>query len=97
MGSSVQLRNFVGVRQDRCHVICGVCTDAHEPSPNDQPRTCGPKRGTNAAHTLAGRLTMKLSDARLRRRETKLIYPDHRPTPCPSEVIAQPSLKPIVR
>jgi len=26
-------------------------------------------------------LTMKLSDAGLRRRATKLIYPDHRPTP----------------
>src|SRR5450631_1079564 len=27
------------------------------------------------------RLTIRLSDARLRRRKTKLIYPDHRPTP----------------
>src|SRR5258708_26538447 len=26
-------------------------------------------------------LTMRLSDARLRCRETKLIYPDHRPSP----------------
>jgi len=40
---------------------------------------------------------MRLSDARLRRRETKLIYPDHRPTPWPSEVVAPRSLEPIVR
>jgi hypothetical protein len=28
---------------------------------------------------------MRLSDAGLRQRQTKLIYPDHRPTPCLTE------------
>jgi uncharacterized DUF497 family protein len=44
-----------------------------------------------------GQLTMRLSDARLRRRPTKLIYPDHRPTPWFTEDAAPRSLGPIVR
>ena len=31
------------------------------------------------------RLTMRLSDAGLRRRKTKLLYPHHRPPPWPNE------------
>ena len=43
------------------------------------------------------RLTMRLSDAGLRLRQTEPIYPDHRPSPWPNEVIAPRSLEPIVR
>jgi hypothetical protein len=43
------------------------------------------------------RLTMRLSDAGLRSRQTKLIYPDHRPSPWLIEVSAPRSLQPIVR
>src|ERR1700722_4146265 len=42
------------------------------------------------------RLTMRLSDAGLRRRQTKPIYPDHRPPPWPTEDAAPRSLEPIV-
>jgi hypothetical protein len=40
---------------------------------------------------------MRLSDAGLRRRTTKLIYPGHRPSPYLTEVAAPRSLGPIVR
>ena len=40
---------------------------------------------------------MGLSDAGLRHRPTKLIYPDHRPTPRLTEVVAPRMLQPIVR
>jgi|SRR5450631_915440 len=42
-------------------------------------------------------LTMRLSDAELRRRPMKLIYPNHRPFPWPTEEVAPRSLQPIVR
>jgi hypothetical protein len=42
-------------------------------------------------------LTMRLSDAELRRQQTKLIYPDHRPSPRSIEDAAPRSLEPIVR
>jgi hypothetical protein len=40
---------------------------------------------------------MSLSDAGLRRRQTKLIYPDHRPSAWLTEDAAPRSLEPIVR
>src|ERR1700755_364616 len=40
---------------------------------------------------------MRLSDARLRRRQSKLIYPNHRPSPCLIETAPSRSLEPIVR
>jgi hypothetical protein len=40
---------------------------------------------------------MRLSDAGLRQRPTKLIYPDHRPSPWLTEDDASRSLEPIVR
>jgi hypothetical protein len=40
---------------------------------------------------------MRLSDAGLRRRQPKLIYPDHRPSPWRIEDAAPRSLEPIVR
>src|SRR6266478_4997182 len=40
---------------------------------------------------------MRLSDAGLRRRQTKLIYPDHRLPTWPTEVATPRSLEPIVR
>jgi hypothetical protein len=40
---------------------------------------------------------MRLSDAGLRWRPTKLIYADHRPTPWLTEAAAPRSLEPIVR
>jgi hypothetical protein len=40
---------------------------------------------------------MRLSDAGLRRRQTKLIYPDHRSSPWSNEDDAPRSLEPIVR
>jgi hypothetical protein len=43
------------------------------------------------------RLTMRLSDAGLRRHESKLLYPNHRPTPWLPEDAAPRSLEPIVR
>jgi len=43
------------------------------------------------------RLTMRLSDAGLRRPKTKLIYPNHRPPPWPNEDATPRSLEPIVR
>src|SRR5258708_5088786 len=43
------------------------------------------------------RLTIRLSDARLRRRQTELVYPNHRPTPWLIEDVASRSLEPIVR
>src|ERR1700720_2572528 len=42
-------------------------------------------------------LTMRLSDAGLRCRKTKLIYPDHRLPSWPTEDAAPRSLEPIVR
>ena len=48
------------------------------------------------SHVTQWRLTMRLSDAGLRRHPTKLIYPDHRPAPWPTEVVAPRSLEPIV-
>jgi hypothetical protein len=43
------------------------------------------------------RLTMRLSDAGLRRGQTKLIYPNHRLPPRPTEDVSPRSLEPIVR
>jgi hypothetical protein len=40
---------------------------------------------------------MRLSDAGLRRRQTKLLYPNHRPPPWLTEDAAPRSLEPIVR
>jgi hypothetical protein len=40
---------------------------------------------------------MRLSDVGLRRRQTKLIYPDHRSSPWLIEAAAPRSLEPIVR
>src|ERR1700733_11409083 len=44
-----------------------------------------------------GNLTMRLSDAGLRRRPTKLIYPHHRLPPWLTEYATPRSLEPIVR
>jgi hypothetical protein len=43
------------------------------------------------------RLTMRLSDAGLRQRPTKLIYPNHRSSPWVTEDATPRSLEPIVR
>ena len=40
---------------------------------------------------------MRLSDAGLRRRQSKLLYPDHRSPPWPTEDATPRSLEPIVR
>jgi hypothetical protein len=40
---------------------------------------------------------MRLSDAELHQRPTKLIYPNHRVPPCLTEDAAPRSLEPIVR
>ncbi len=40
---------------------------------------------------------MRLSDAGLRYRQTKLVYPDHRLLPWPNEDATPRSLEPIVR
>ena len=40
-----------------------------------------------SSHSQFRRLTMRLSDAGLRQRPTKLIYPDHRPSPWLTEVV----------
>jgi hypothetical protein len=40
---------------------------------------------------------MRLSDAGLRRRKTRLIYPNHRPSPWLNEYATPRSLEPIVR
>src|SRR5579859_2593004 len=40
---------------------------------------------------------MRLSDARLRQAKTKLIYPNHRPSPWLTEAVVPRSLEPIVR
>src|SRR5580658_183086 len=44
-----------------------------------------------------GDLTMRLSDAGLRRHQTKLLYPNHRSAPWLTEDAAPRSLEPIVR
>src|ERR1700722_7073819 len=46
---------------------------------------------------IALRLTIRLSDAGLRRHPTKLIYPNHRLPPWLTEDAAPRSLEPIVR
>src|ERR1700683_8489 len=48
-------------------------------------------------HLVMCGLTMRLSDAGLRCRETKLIYPNHRPPRWLTEDAAPRSLEPIVR
>ena len=50
---------------------------------------------TRPADTM--QLTMWLSDAGLRRRKTKILYPDHRPSPWFTEGDTPRSLEPIVR
>jgi hypothetical protein len=40
---------------------------------------------------------MRLSDAGLRRRQTKALYPNHQPPPWPTEGATPRSLEPIVR
>ena len=52
--------------------------------------------GKNSACCLRY-LTMGLSDAGLRQRQTKAVYPDHQPTPCLTEDAVPRSLEPIVR
>jgi hypothetical protein len=42
--------------------------------------------GAKAMPALTSRITIRLSDAGMRRRQTKLIYPDHRPFPWLTEV-----------
>jgi hypothetical protein len=42
-------------------------------------------------------ITIRLSDAGERQRPTKLIYPNHRPSPWLTEAAAPRSLQPIVR
>jgi hypothetical protein len=44
-----------------------------------------------------GPLTMRLSDVGRHRHQTKLIYPDHPPSPWLTEDAAPRSLEPIVR
>jgi hypothetical protein len=66
----------------------------------DEPILKGPAAGLTGAHVVRvaqGCLTMRLSDAGLRLRQTKLIYPDHRPSPWLTEASAPRSLQPIVR
>jgi hypothetical protein len=46
--------------------------------------TQGISRRYNMRRARLG-LTMRLSDAGLRQRKTKAVYPDHRPTPFPTE------------
>jgi hypothetical protein len=46
---------------------------------------------------MAKDLTMRLSDAGLRRHQTKLLYPDHRLPPWLTEDATARSLEPIVR
>ena len=58
---------------------------------------CAPEQDENAGAGLSRCLTMRLSDARLRRRPTKLLYPNHRLPPGPNEDAAPRSLEPIVR
>ena len=40
---------------------------------------------------------MRLSDAQVREYKTELLYPNHRPTPWPTEDDTPRSLEPIVR
>ena len=47
--------------------------------------TMAPRAATLAPSVICEGLTMRLSDAGLRQHQTKLIYPDHRLTPCPNE------------
>jgi hypothetical protein len=56
---------------------------------------CGYPRGASKSHSR--RLTMRLSDAGLRQRQTKLIYPNHRLPPWLTGPTASRSLEPIVR
>jgi hypothetical protein len=42
-------------------------------------------------------LTMRLSGARQRRRETKLLYPHHQPSPWSNEAVPRRPLEPLVR
>jgi hypothetical protein len=51
----------------------------------------------NAVDTTGKSLEMRLSDAGLRQRQTKLIYPKHRLPPWLKEDAAPRSLEPIVR
>jgi hypothetical protein len=44
-----------------------------------------------------GDLTMRLSDAGLRQRQTEALYINHRPPPWLNEIAAPRSLEPIVR
>src|SRR5882724_11558366 len=50
-----------------------------------------------ALYISCGRLTMRLSDAGLRCRQTKPIYRNHRSPPWPNEDATPRSLEPIVR
>jgi hypothetical protein len=49
------------------------------------------------SHVTQWCLTIGLSDAGMRCRPTKLIYPDHRLPPCPTEDANLRSLEPIAR
>ena len=51
----------------------------------------------NSTARPACTLTMRLSDAGVRRRQTKLLYPHHRPPPRLTEDAAPRSLEPLVR
>jgi hypothetical protein len=57
----------------------------------------GSRRSENEAMVSTVGLTMRLSDAGLRRRPTKLFYPNHRPPPWLNEDATPRSLEPIVR
>ena len=51
----------------------------------------------NSNSAIKVNLTMRLSDAGLRRHQTKAVYPDHRLPPWPNGDAAPRSLQPIVR
>src|SRR5580704_6919906 len=56
-----------------------------------------PTEATDQRRKDSWGLTMRLSDAGLRRRQRKLIYANHRRPPRPTEDVAPRSLEPIVR
>ena len=58
------------------------------PPAESKPRTCD---------HVKSNLTMRLSDAGLRRRQTMLIYSDHRSSPWLPGAVAPRSLEPVVR
>jgi hypothetical protein len=86
------------------HVLPGESAARQLPSPKRWlGHLVGPRRATHpgrmcgSAERFPWQLTLRLSDAWVRRYQTKMLYPNHRSTPWLTEDATPRSLEPIVR